>query len=70
MPKVHLRVTAICKWIYNRIDYQRGSSNETTTASESLIKRAGVCRDFSHIGIAFCRALNIPARFVLLRLQT
>lgn len=60
----HRRVTAICNWIYNNIDYQRGASNEQTTATESLIKRAGVCRDFSHIGIAFCRALNIPARYV------
>ena len=32
--------------------------------SESLLLRAGVCRDFAHLGIAFCRALNIPARFV------
>jgi transglutaminase-like putative cysteine protease len=64
LPQGHRRVTAVCNWIYDNIDYQRGSSNETTTASESLIKRAGVCRDFSHIGIAFCRALNIPARFV------
>jgi transglutaminase-like putative cysteine protease len=64
LPQGHRRVTAVCNWIYENIDYQRGSSNETTTASESLIKRAGVCRDFSHIGIAFCRALNIPARFV------
>lgn len=64
LPQGHCRVTAVCNWIYDNIDYQRGSSDETTTASESLIKRAGVCRDFSHIGIAFCRALNIPARFV------
>ncbi len=64
LPQGHRRVTAVCNWIYDNIDYQRGSSDETTTASESLIKRAGVCRDFSHIGIAFCRALNIPARFV------
>jgi transglutaminase-like putative cysteine protease len=63
-PEGHNGVTAICNWIYDNIDYQRGSSNEQTTATESLIKRAGVCRDFSHIGIAFCRALNIPARFV------
>lgn len=63
-PSGHNGVTAICNWIYDNIDYQRGSSNEQTTATESLIKRAGVCRDFSHIGIAFCRALNIPARFV------
>ena len=64
MDRGHSRVTAICNWIYDNIDYQRGSSNEQTTATESLLKRAGVCRDFSHIGIAFCRALNIPARFV------
>ncbi|TCM58655.1 transglutaminase-like putative cysteine protease [Rhizobium sp. PP-F2F-G48] len=64
LPKGHERVTAICNWIYNNIDYQRGSSNGQTTADESLLLRAGVCRDFSHIGIAFCRALGIPARFV------
>ena len=63
-PMGHRRVTAICNWIYDNIDYQRGASNEQTTATESLIKRAGVCRDFSHIGTAFCRALNIPARYV------
>ena len=64
MPKGHQRVTAICNWLYENIDYKRGSSNEETTADESLLKRAGVCRDFAHLGIAFCRALNIPARFV------
>ena len=64
LPKGHQRVTAICNWIYDHVDYQRGSSDGETTASESLLKRAGVCRDFSHIGISFCRALGIPARFV------
>jgi transglutaminase-like putative cysteine protease len=64
MEKGHSRVTAICNWLYENIDYRRGSSNEQTTADESLLKRAGVCRDFAHLGIAFCRALNIPARFV------
>jgi transglutaminase-like putative cysteine protease len=64
LPKGHQRVTAICNWIYDNISYQRGSSNELTTADESLLARTGVCRDFAHIGIAFCRALNIPARLV------
>jgi len=64
LPKGHNRVTQICNWLYDNIDYRRGSSNEQTTADESLILRAGVCRDFAHLGIAFCRALNIPARFV------
>jgi transglutaminase-like putative cysteine protease len=60
----HSRVTAICNWIYENIEYRRGTSTAITTASESLIARAGVCRDFAHLGISFCRALNIPARFV------
>lgn len=60
----HSRVTAMCNWIYDNLDYRRGSSDEQTTATESLLCRAGVCRDFSHLGIAFCRALDIPARFV------
>jgi transglutaminase-like putative cysteine protease len=64
MPKGYNRVVAICNWIYDNIDYQRGASDGETTADESLLKRAGVCRDFAHIGTAFCRALGIPARFV------
>jgi transglutaminase-like putative cysteine protease len=63
-PKGHQRVTAICNWIYDNLDYRRGSSDGETTADESLLARAGVCRDFAHVGIAFCRALGIPARFV------
>ncbi len=64
MDKGHRRVTAVCNWIYDNIEYRRGASDETTTADESLLQRAGVCRDFAHIGISFCRALGIPARFV------
>lgn len=64
LERGHSRVTAICNWIYDNIEYRRGSSDEQTTATESLLRRAGVCRDFSHLGIAFCRALDIPARFV------
>jgi transglutaminase-like putative cysteine protease len=60
----HNRVTAICNWIYEHLEYQRGSSTVFTTADEAFLMRAGVCRDFAHLGIAFCRALNIPARFV------
>lgn len=59
-----IRVQAICDWIYNNILYQSGSSDSTTTARDILVNRAGVCRDFAHLGIAICRALNIPARFV------
>ncbi len=64
MPPGHRRVNAICGWINRHLIYQIGSSNGQTTADETLMKRAGVCRDFAHLGIAFCRALGIPARFV------
>jgi transglutaminase-like putative cysteine protease len=64
LEKGYSRVTAICNWIYDNLEYRRGSSNEQTTAHQSLLLRAGVCRDFAHLGIAFCRALGIPARFV------
>ena len=57
-------VNQICGWIHDHLVYQPGASNEQTTADETLMKRAGVCRDFAHLGIAFCRALGIPARFV------
>jgi transglutaminase-like putative cysteine protease len=60
----HARVTALCNWIYEWIDYSRGTSDAHTSACDTLIDRAGVCRDFAHLGIALCRALGIPARFV------
>jgi transglutaminase-like putative cysteine protease len=58
------RVEAICRWIREHIQYQIGSSNPNTSAADVLVQRAGVCRDFAHLAIAFCRALNIPARFI------
>lgn len=58
------RVNAICNWIYANINYLGGSTSSVTSAVDTLAQRAGVCRDFAHLGIAFCRALNIPARFV------
>ena len=63
-PRGHMRISAICSWIYQNIDYRRGSSDSQTTATEILVQRAGVCRDFAHLGIAFCRALGVPARLV------
>lgn len=54
---------AIADWIYHNIDYQSGSTNAETSAFDTVTQRAGVCRDFAHLGIAFCRALSIPARY-------
>lgn len=59
------RVQAIVDWIYESIAYEAGSSVSTTTAQEVFVQRAGVCRDFAHLGVTFCRALNIPARLVV-----
>ncbi|MET0377405.1 MAG: transglutaminase family protein [Spongiibacteraceae bacterium] len=61
----YARVRAITEWIRDHIDYEVGSSNSMTTARDVLVSRAGVCRDFAHLGISFCRALNIPARLLV-----
>ncbi|HET7421809.1 MAG TPA: transglutaminase family protein [Candidatus Dormibacteraeota bacterium] len=58
------RVQAICDWVHDNIKFQYGTSNPQTTAVDVLEQRQGVCRDFAHLAITFCRALNIPARYV------
>ena len=58
------RVTAICDWINCNLDYQAGSTGESTSACDVLIERVGVCRDYAHLAIALCRALCIPARYI------
>ena len=60
----HGRVTAICNWIHEQVAYRWGTSDVHTSACDTLVDRAGVCRDFAHLGIALCRSLGIPARFV------
>lgn len=65
LPQGISRVRAVEAWIHDSIDYMPGISNSTTTAQEVFVQRAGVCRDFAHLGITLCRALNIPARLVV-----
>ena len=60
----YARVSAICDWIYEKVTYLSGSTDSQTSAYDTAMERKGVCRDFAHLGVAFCRALNIPARFV------
>ncbi len=55
---------AVEEWLYRHITYEIGASTEQCWALDTFLSRAGVCRDFAHLGIAFCRALNIPARYV------
>jgi transglutaminase-like putative cysteine protease len=65
LPPGLSRVRAIEEWVRHEIKYQPGSTNSTTTAHEVFAQRAGVCRDFAHLGITLCRSLNIPARLVV-----
>ena len=65
LPRGLSRVRAIESWLYESIDYLPGFSDATTTAQQVFVQRAGVCRDFAHLGIALCRALNIPARLAV-----
>jgi len=56
---------AIRSWINQNIKYEYGTSDASTSAVDTANKRVGVCRDFTHLGISLCRALNIPARMVV-----
>lgn len=58
------RVQAIYNWVRNRVSFQPQTSNVTTSAMDTLVEQVGVCRDFAHLMIALCRAMNMPARFV------
>ena len=58
------RVQAICDWIHKNISYTSGSSTPLTTAFDVYQQREGICRDFAHMGVTLCRAMNIPARYV------
>jgi transglutaminase-like putative cysteine protease len=64
VPPGHPRVTALCNWIHDNVAYLRGASDVHTSAADTLVERAGVCRDFAHLGVALCRAVGVPARFV------
>lgn len=57
------RVQAICDWVNSHVAFVSNSSGGTTTACDTLLDKQGVCRDFAHLMIALCRAVNIPARF-------
>lgn len=64
IPPGHARVAAITEWVRANIDYRIGATTATTTARDVFVQRSGVCRDFAHLAVTFCRALNIPARLV------
>ena len=58
------RVQAIVDFVHGHLEWVAGASNPWTTAADAHRAGQGVCRDFAHLAITFCRALNIPARYV------
>lgn len=57
------RVQAICDWVHSKVAFNYQHARPTKTALDVYTERVGVCRDFQHLAITFCRALNIPARY-------
>ncbi len=58
------RVRAICNWVHAKVAFGYSFARPTKTALDVFTERQGVCRDFQHLAITFCRALGIPARYV------
>ena len=58
------KVMAILDWVRGHVSYEAGVSTWETTAAQTFIDGAGVCRDFTHLGVSLCRAAGIPARAV------
>jgi transglutaminase-like putative cysteine protease len=58
------RVQAICDYVHEHVKFGYEHARSTKSASDVHIERAGVCRDFAHLAVTFCRCMNIPARYV------
>jgi transglutaminase-like putative cysteine protease len=63
-PPGYRRVQAICDYVHDHLQFEYGASSAWTTAADVHASGYGVCRDFTHLAISLCRALNIPARYV------
>ncbi|GLK84047.1 transglutaminase-like domain-containing protein [Ancylobacter defluvii] len=57
------RVQAVCDFVHNHIEFGYEHARPTKTAFQAYQERRGVCRDYAHLAVAFCRCLNIPARY-------
>jgi transglutaminase-like putative cysteine protease len=64
LPKGYRRVQAIMDYVHNHLKFSYGTSGPWTTAADVHSSGYGVCRDFAHLAVSLCRALNIPARYV------
>lgn len=57
------RVQAICNWVHHYVSFSYSSARVDRTAYQTLLERRGVCRDYTHLAIALCRCMGIPARY-------
>jgi transglutaminase-like putative cysteine protease len=57
------RVQAICDYVHRHIEFGYEHARTTRTALEAFYDKTGVCRDYAHLAVAFCRCMNIPARY-------
>jgi transglutaminase-like putative cysteine protease len=57
------RVQAVCDWVHANVRFDYQAARPTKTAYDVFVERAGVCRDFAHLALTFCRCLCIPARY-------
>jgi transglutaminase-like putative cysteine protease len=64
LPRGYSRVQAICDYVNGHLKFSYGTSNARSTAADVHASGYGVCRDFTHLAVTMCRALNIPARYV------
>jgi transglutaminase-like putative cysteine protease len=62
-PPGWARVQAICNFVYEHVAFGYEHARPTKTAWDAFMERQGVCRDFTHLAVAFCRCMNIPARY-------
>ena len=63
-PEGWPRVQAICDYVHNHVSFGYQHARATRTAADAFQERTGVCRDFAHLAVTFCRCMNIPARYI------
>jgi transglutaminase-like putative cysteine protease len=63
LPKGWPLVQAICDYVHNHITFGYQHADPTMSAWDAYNKRRGVCRDYAHLAITFCRCMNVPARY-------
>jgi transglutaminase-like putative cysteine protease len=63
VPRGWARVQAVCDWVHSKVSFGYQYARPTKSALDVFTERFGVCRDFQHLAVTMCRALNIPARY-------